>query len=408
MNITKRINSIVTNNIYALSLYARQIAGTLILFVIARYISVYEYGLFTSYKAISAFILVLANMGYESYILVSSQNNVAKVKEKIALFVLNAITLSFLVLIFIPFSFVESRLLFILVFIRTFLDGTFFALILPYFQSSRKLNTISIINIIYAILITFIAILCFLLKLSLIKFLLLNIFLGIINFGQCSYFAKIPYVKILKNFKIIFKLIDRRILSYMAINICYILYSQIQSIFVSTQVPKQDAALYFSANTIASIVMLLIGAQVSKIMPECIDISIDKARDFLCKEVKKVNYITILILIFLMFCGKIVLKFLYGQIYYTQAYWILLILGLSNVFYGMGKIYITYIMAKDKTNIIIRMQIVSIIISVLTMLIAYKLGVYSAALAYLLSAGYIGFAYMHKTKQLLKQNEEKI
>ena len=78
------LKHILKNNFYAISLYARQIAGTLVLFLIARYLTVYDYGLFTSYKTLSAFILVLANMGYESYILVSSQNNVVKVKQKIA------------------------------------------------------------------------------------------------------------------------------------------------------------------------------------------------------------------------------------------------------------------------------------------------------------------------------------
>ena len=76
------IQKILKNNFYAISLYARQIAGTLVLFLIARYLTVYDYGLFTSYKTLSVLILVLANMGYESYILVSSQNNVVKVMVK--------------------------------------------------------------------------------------------------------------------------------------------------------------------------------------------------------------------------------------------------------------------------------------------------------------------------------------
>lgn len=407
MNIIEKINNIFKNNLYAFSLYARSISGTLVLFIIARYLSIYDYGLFTSYKALSTFILVLANMGFESYILVSSQNNVQKVKEKIALFMLNAITLVFIVLLCIPFTFIESKLLFSLVFIRTFFDGTFFALILPYFQASRKLKIISIINIIYALFISIIAILSFIFKLSLIKFLLLNIILGIINFIQCSYFSQIPYIKILKNYKYIFKLIDKRILSYMTINVFFILYSQLQNVFVSTQVQKQEAALYFAANTIANIVMLLIGAQVSKIIPEFIDISIEKAKSFIQKEVKKITYITITILLFFIIFGKIILKILYGQSYYMQAYWILIILGFANIFYGMGKIYITYIMAKDKTNIIIKMQITSIIICISVLFITYKLGIYSAALAYLLSAGYIGLAYMYKTKKILKQIESK-
>ena len=131
----QKIIQILNKHLYPISLYARQIAGTIVLFIIARYLTVYDYGIFTSYKALSVFILVLANMGFESYILVSSQNNVEKVKQKIALFLINALLLIFIVLFGLPFSCVEHKYLFMLIFIRTFLDGTFFALILPYLQA---------------------------------------------------------------------------------------------------------------------------------------------------------------------------------------------------------------------------------------------------------------------------------
>ena len=61
-------------------------------------------------------------------------------------------------------------------------------------------------------------------------------------------------------------------------------------------------------------------------------------------------------------------------------------------------------MAKNNTNIILKMQVVSIIISIIVLGVTHKLGIYSAALAYFLSAVYIGMAYMQTTKQLLKNN----
>ena len=192
----------------------------------------------------------------------------------------------------------------------------------------------------------------------------------------------------------------------MLINICFIFYSQIQGVFVSTQVPKELAALYFAANTIAGVIMLLIGAQVQKIIPEFIDVSSNKALFLLKKEVNKMNIITISTLIFFILFGKLVLGILYGQIEYKNAYYILLILSIANIFYGMGKVYITYIMAKNKTNIIWQMQIKAIIISIFTLLLTYKYGIYSASLAYLLSASYIGIAYMQKTKKLLINTKE--
>ena len=137
-SIKQKLISLFSNNLYAMSLYARQIAGTVVLFVIARYLSVYEYGLFSSYKTIAMFVLLFANMGYESYILVSSKKNVKIVKIKIFMFLLNALAVLMFSIFISPFMKFENLLIFILVLCRQFFDGTFFALVLPYFQSANK------------------------------------------------------------------------------------------------------------------------------------------------------------------------------------------------------------------------------------------------------------------------------
>lgn len=399
----QKIIQIFKNNLYPISLYARQIAGTLILFIIARYLSVYDYGLFTSYKTIATFVLVLANMGFESYILISSQNNIKKIRFKIALFILNALAIILITLFCIPFTLLENKLVFILVLFRTFLDGTFFALILPYFQASRTLKTISKINIIYTCWITFIALLSFFCHLSLIKFLILNILLGLINFIQCSYHSKIPYFTNLNKIFKLFRYVDKRIFSYMLVNICYLLYIQTPSLYVSTFLTKEQAALFFSAFTISNIIMLLIGAQTQKLMPEFIDIEYKNANKLLKKECLKVFLYTFFIFLIFIFSGKLILKILYSNSYYINAYISLLILSLGNVCYGIGKIYITFIMAKGKTNQVWKMQIEAIIVCIITLLLFKQYDIYAATLAYLYSATYIGFRYFTKTKGILKQ-----
>ena len=202
----KALKYIFNSQLYAISLYARQIAGTLVLFIIARYLSVYDFGLFSSYKNIAAFCFMFANLGFADYILVSSQANVKEVKLKISLFLLNAINIAILIALGSIFFNLESHLLFTLIIIRTFFDGTFFALILPYFQATKTFNTIAKINIFYAIGISIVAIISYVLKLSLLKFLILNIGLGLLNFIQCSYFAKINYLLVFKYLKSFCKL----------------------------------------------------------------------------------------------------------------------------------------------------------------------------------------------------------
>lgn len=392
---------LLKSNLYAISLYFKQIMGTLILFLIARYMSVYDFGLFSSYKNIAAFCLVFANMGYGDYILISSDANKEKVNQKLALFILNAI---FLVIIFSIFSYffkLDSHVIFCLVLFRTFFDTVFFSLIIPYFQASRKFNEISCINIVYSIFIGVISILSYILKLSLFKFLILNIILGLINYIQFSFYSKISYIIIIKNLKESFRLVDKSILGYIGVTLAFILYSQIPSLYVSTFLTKEDAALYFSAYTIASVIGLLIVAQNQKVVPEMIYADKEKVEKIIDYNFKFITGINTLIFVFFLFFGKRLLSLLYGQEYYSGGYFLLLIFTLSNISLALANIYGAYITASGNQHLKIRMQIEAIFISIVALLIFYKLGVYAGALSYFLSATYIGIRYTLKTKFLL-------
>jgi PST family polysaccharide transporter len=398
-----RLKSILNNNLYAMSLYSRQIAGTCILFVIARYLSVYDYGIFSSYKTIATFILMFANLGFAEYILVSSKNNVREIQLKIGLFVLMALCYTALIAIVSCFFPIESKWIFILVLLRCFFDSTFFAIMLPYFQASKKFNIISSINIFYSITTIIIAIISYILQLSLVKFLLLSIFLGLFNFVQMTFFTKINYLISIRYIKRILKKIDDSIFQYVWVMICSYFYAQLPSIFISLFVVKTKAALYFAAFTIASVINILLTAQVQKIMPELINKSTVLVKQLIKQNLKTILILNFLVLAFFTFGGKFLLKLLYSKQYYVSAYPILLILSLANVSIAIAAIYGAYITASGNQHIKIKMQIEAIIICIITLLLFYKLGIYAATLAYLLSATHIGIRYVIKTKQLLKQ-----
>ena len=165
------ILNLISKNLYPISLYCRQIAGTVILLFLARFLSVHDYGVFTSYKAQAAFWLLFANLGFNEYIIVSSQKNIRDVQLKIGLFILNAIGIVALVSLGTFCFHLESHYIFILVLIRTFFDGVFFSLALPYFQAAKKFEIISYVNMLYSIVLVLLTIVAFILKFSLIKFL---------------------------------------------------------------------------------------------------------------------------------------------------------------------------------------------------------------------------------------------
>ena len=398
------IKKFISNNLYTVSLYSRQIAGTIILFIIARYMSVYDFGLFSSYKNIATFCFMFANLGFSDYILVSSKANVKEVKLKISLFLLNAISIGFLVALGSTFFHLDSHILFVLVVIRTFFDGTFFALILPYFQATKTFNTIAKINIVYAVCISIIAIFSYIFKLSLYKFLLLNICLGLINFIQCSYFAKINYLLVLSHIKRFCQMVDKSIWAYIGVSIAYFLYAQIPSLYVSTYLPKEQAALYFSAFTIAAVIGLLIAAQVQKMMPDLINNNIDNIKLILKNNLKTMLIITSGLFIFMLLFGKILLLLLYGQNYYINAYPILLILMFGNICVAEAAVYGAYITASGNQKRKIPMQLEATSLTVLGLIILHKFGIYGAAISFLFAAIYISYRYTTFTIKLIKNN----
>ena len=399
-----KVKNIISNNLYPISLYARQIAGTLILFIIARYLSVYDFGLFSSYKNIATFCFMFANLDFSNYILVSSKANVKEVKLKISLFLLNAIFIGILIAIGSTFFNLDSHILFCLVVIRKFFDGTFFSLILPYFQATKNFNTIAKINIVYAICISLIAIFSYIVKLSLYKFLLLNICLGLINFIQCSYFAKINYLLVLNHIKRFCQMVDKSIWAYVGVSIAYFLYAQIPSLYVSTYLPKEQAALYFSAFTIAAVVGLLISAQVQKMMPDLINNSIENIKLILKKNLKIMLFITGGLFLFMLLFGKLILLLLYGQSYYGNAYPILLILMFGNICVAEAAVYGAYITASGNQKRKIPMQLEATSLTVLGLIILHKFGIYGAAISFLFAAIYISYRYTTFTIKLIKNN----
>ena len=112
---------------------------------------------------------------------------------------------------------------------------------------------------------------------------LLSCIIGLINFVHCSKYTKTKYIDFIKQPLFYLKLLDKSILGYIGVIIAFLLYSQIPSLFVSTYLEKEDAALYFSAFTIASIIGLLITAQNQKIVPEMIKASTQKVQ-YLIKQ----------------------------------------------------------------------------------------------------------------------------
>ena len=388
-----RIKNILKDQYYAISLYSRQVCGTIVLFIIAHYLSVYEYGLFTSYKSIAMFCLMFANMEFANYILVSSHAQEKAVRLKVSLFLLNAIFILLLIILFSLICRLEAHLLFILVVIRTFFDVVFFALILPYFQATKKFNAIANINIFYSLGVAIIAIFSYIFKLPLLYFLFLNIILGVINFVQCSFYVKINYFLTIKFLKRFISRLDKSIFGFIGSTITEYMYTQLSSLYVAIFLTKEEAALYFAAYTIASVPNLITVAQTQKMLPELLVNSINKRREILMKNIKRIFIILLFMLIFFVVFGKLILKLLYGQDYYTNTYPILILYLISNIFISNGAVHGVNITARGFQNKKVQMKLETACITLVCLLLLSKYNVYGAVISLLISSIYVSIRY---------------
>ncbi len=368
---------LISNNLYAFSLYSRKIASALGVFFIARYLSVYNYGIYSSYTSIATYILLLANLGYNEYILVSANNETKLVKIKQIFFISLAIFITIFYSVLSLFFPLEKHFIFILVLLKCFFDGTFFMLVLPYFQSSDKLKEIGIINICYSFFAIFIALLALLFKFSLEKYLILYVILGIINFIQCSFYIKINYFKVFKLFKNIKKIIDKRILNYTTVTALFLTREAMPALIVSTVFPKETAALFFASYNIATIPSLFATAQLQQILPEMINKSKQEVIKIMKKGALTIFYINLAVVIFLFVFGKSLLIFVYNKDYYISGFPILILLSIITMFSGVSGVLGTYITASGNQKFKQRCQIEAFILSVISLAVLYRYGIYA-------------------------------
>ena len=133
-------------------------------------------------------------------------------------------------------------------------------------------------------------------------------------------------------------------------------------------------------------------------------INIDKSQ---AKIILKNNFflllkVNLLILIFFAMTGKFILRLFYGQAYYENAYVPLLILSMSNIWLAMANVYGAYITANGNQKYKIPNQIVAIFISIITLLITFKIGILSACIACFASSLYVAIMYTKFALKLLK------
>lgn len=249
--------------------------------------------------------------------------------------------------------------------------------------------------------------LCYLMHYNLKIFLYLSIALGLFNFIQCTYYAKINYFLLFKHIKKVLNKIDKSIFAYMGASITWFLYAQIPSLYVSTLIKKDDAAIFFAAFTIANIVYVLVNAQNQKLLPELIKSSYYDSVKIIKNNILIIfSALAVILFVFILF-GQNILQLIYGNEIYGSANIILIILMTGNMFIAFGAIYGAYITAKGYQKHKPKMMLEASIITIISLLIFHKFGIYDAAISFLLAGIYAGCRFTLFARKLLQEQNNK-
>ena len=243
------------------------------------------------------------------------------------------------------------------------------------------------------------------------KFLILNISLGFINFLQCTYYSKINYILTINHFTKFLKMLDKSILDYIMSNLSGYLYSQITSLYVAIFFLKEQAALYFASATIANTIGLITAAQTQKMLPELINSNIEEVKLILKKNIINLGIILFIIFTLLIFHGKILLKLIYSQDYYINAYPILIGYFLANISMAFGTIYGIYLTAIGKQNLKTKVKVEATIVTILCLFYLHKQGILGVMLTLLISCVYASLRLTISSIILIKRgivNEKRI
>ena len=216
-------------------------------------------------------------------------------------------------------------------------------------------------------------------------------------------YIKIDYAGVIIKIKKYLQLLDKKIWGYIGSSITINLYTPLPALFVSTMLPKEQAALFFAGFTIATIPTLLINAQNQKITPQLIKANVDEIKRIMKKNLIFILSVTGLMLLFMAIFGKFILTLFYGQKYYENAYIILLMLMLGNILYGVAANYSIHITASGNQAAKIPMQIELIVCSVTTLFLFSRFGIYGAATSVLITMTYMVIRYKIFSDNWLKK-----
>ncbi|CAI8322966.1 MAG: Uncharacterised protein [Polaribacter sejongensis] len=393
---------------FTLSNLLKRGANYFLIVLLARTIPVSVFGTYSAYINIIGVLLLVTNFGFSEYLLVNSENNrLLKINSSnffqisILLFII-----IFLGLCFLP---TEDSTLAGLILIKIFLETSIYNILLAYYQVEKKINIMSITNIISGVSVIILSFSCYLLDseiytyfifINLVYIVILIIHLLRAKFQIRSIIEIVSFIKT--------RFLD---LKYYGISMITVpIYMMAPTVIGSFILEPEVLAQYQIAFSIANILLLVSVSLLQEGYVKFVSCkhNILELTKVLKKTGSKIILVNVFILVLFILFGKIILLTVYKQEAYLEAYYPLIILLFGNIIFMFAAIFaVTMVvlkLQKEKAKFHLEFILVSMFFG---LLLTYIYGVYGLLSSYIILYSYSTIRYMFRFNEIYKSLTQK-
>lgn len=327
--------------LFTASVFSKRIVNFLLNIILARIISLQDFGEYSSFIIIASYILLMTEFGYSEYTLIKGKQN-----NNFSFLLSNFVIIS--IITFISISLIsmtfELNLIFLLVLGKVYMEVFLNKLLLTHYQYSHNFKVYSLVGLTYSVFVFFMCIYIFYFPLELSRILLIiNIFL------LCSMLILFKTTSI--NFKLVdlsffVKSLNKDLLHYGLSSVTVTVYMLSPLLIMTYLLTKEQVGIFYVAYMIASVMILFSVAINQQYLPKIIG----QKRDFyilISKPLKLLLILNILMFILFYLFGEFILSVLFQKEDFIETNKYLLLLIVSNLFQSISGLLAMYLVGND-------------------------------------------------------------
>lgn len=374
--------------LFTVSVFSKRIVNFLLNIILARIISLQDFGEYSSFVIIASYILLITEFGYSEYSLIKGKQN-NNFSFLLSNFVIVSIV-TFILISLVSMTF-KLNLIFLLVLGKVYMEVFLNKLLMAYYQYSHNFKVYSLLGLVYSTFVFFMCIYIFYFPLGLNKILLIiNVFLLctiLIFFKTTSIDFK------LVNLRIFIKSLNKDLLHYGLSSITITVYMLSPLLIMTYLLTNERVAIFYVAYTIASVMILFSVSINQQYLPKVIG----QKSDFyilISKPLKLVIVLNILMFVLFDLFGESILSVLLQKEDFMETNKYLLILIISNLFQSISSLLSMYLVGNDllKKKFSFHLEFIAISLIVSFPLI-YSFELYGVTISYIVIYLYVLFRY---------------